>query len=76
MKVLKFWVLTPETAEKFFETSLYKEAVTEKEKQEILDDMEKDGEVITSGTTADTKEEFAKKLSEYANVMIIKKDKK
>lgn len=74
--MLKFYVLTPETAEKFFETTLMKEAVTEKERVEILENMEKTGEVITSGVTSDTKEEFAKKLSEYANVMIVKKEKK
>lgn len=75
--MLKFYVLTPETAEEFYETAIMKEAVTEKERVEILENMEKDGDILTSGVTPDSKEDFVKKLSEYARVFTIsKKDKK
>lgn len=69
--MLSYFVLTPEKAEKFFETCIMKEAITEKERMDIMEQMIKDEEVITSGVTTDTKEEVVTKLSKVANVLMV-----
>jgi hypothetical protein len=66
-----YFLLTLENAEKYFERCLQKEAVTEAERLQILKDLEAEGNILARGSTPDTKEDFAKKLSEYANVLVV-----
>lgn len=71
-----FFLMTAEEAEEYFRRKIHKEAVTEKEALEILKDMEAEGRILARGSTTDTKEEFAEKLAEFANVMIVSQKKK
>lgn len=66
-KKIKLWVLTPEQAEKFYEQALMKEAVTEKERIEILDNME-----LPNAEFQGEPEEFVKEISKKAKVLIVK----
>jgi hypothetical protein len=71
-----FFILMPEDAERFFQLCLEKEAVKDEERVQILLDLEKEGKVLGRGSTDLDNEQLGKQLSQYANVMIVKKDKK
>jgi len=70
-----YFLMTPEVAEKFFDRCLMKEAVTDKERLEVLKGLEAEGQILARGSTPDTQEEFARKLAQHANVLIVKKEK-
>jgi hypothetical protein len=67
----RYFVLTPEKAEKFFETCIMKEAIKEEERIAIMEQMIKDDELITSGITSATRDELVTKLSKVASVLMV-----
>jgi len=67
-----FFMMTPEVAEKFFERCLYKEAITEPERMEILRAMEVEGLILARGSLAGTKDDLVKEIAKHANVLVVK----
>lgn len=69
------WLLNAETAMIFFDRCLQKEAVTEKEKNDVMLGMYKEGLIECLGHTELSKDELAIELSKIGNVLNIgKKD--
>ena len=71
-----FYLMSAESAEIYFRRVLEREAVTEKEKIDILQEVELEGLISVSGVTLEEPEEFIEKLGEQANVLHIKPNKK
>ena len=71
-----YYLMTVQAAEEFYKRSLEKEAVTEAEKIAILKDMETEGLIMARGSTTATQEELAKRVSDFANVLVIKARRK
>ena len=70
---MEYFAMTPELAEEFFNRCLYKEAITEKERLEVMRELIAEKKQILAGQTNLSKDEFVKQLSSKgANVMMVK----
>lgn len=69
---MEYFAMDPATAEEFFSRCLYKEAITEPERLKVMRELIAEKKQILAGQTNLSKEEFVKKLSKGANVLVVK----
>lgn len=74
--MIGYYLMTAESAEEFWKRSLEREAVTEKEKLDILAEMKEEGLLIHTGVTDMSQADFTEKLSQIANVHFLRRPKR
>jgi len=70
---MDYFMMSAEVAEEFFNRCLMKEAITEKERLDVMKELMAEKKLMMSGRTELSKEEFAKTLANKgANVLVVK----
>jgi|WetSurMetagenome_2_1015567.scaffolds.fasta_scaffold834583_2 hypothetical protein len=72
---MQYFMMSVSVAEEFFKRCLEKEAITEKERLQVMQELLAERKLMAQGHTDLTKEEFAKELSRGGKSVLVIKGK-